>query len=101
VKDGTRTRGRQGHNLELYHLSYLHHRAATVARGGRQGYHRRSATVIIRSLPQENVSRAAEPRVVARAPLCDTAALPAANVGTDACGGPAAGVWTLCHRAGL
>jgi hypothetical protein len=26
VKDGIRTRDRQGHNLELYQLSYLHHR---------------------------------------------------------------------------
>jgi hypothetical protein len=25
VNDGTRTRDRQGHNLELYHLSYVHH----------------------------------------------------------------------------
>jgi hypothetical protein len=26
VKDGIRTRDRQGHNLELYQLSYLHRR---------------------------------------------------------------------------
>ncbi len=25
VNDGTRTRDRQGHNLELYQLSYVHH----------------------------------------------------------------------------
>jgi hypothetical protein len=49
VKDGTRTRDRQGHNLELYHLSYLHRRVAVGRpRGGRIGYHRRSAAVIIR-----------------------------------------------------
>jgi hypothetical protein len=42
VKDGTRTRDRQGHNLELYHLSYLHRRVA-VGRphSGSIGYHRR------------------------------------------------------------
>ena len=49
MKDGTRTRDRQGHNLELYHLSYLHHRAAAgLPRSGRLGYHRRFAGVIIR-----------------------------------------------------
>ncbi len=26
MNDGTRTRGHQGHNLELYQLSYVHHR---------------------------------------------------------------------------
>jgi hypothetical protein len=49
VKDGTRTRDRQGHNLELYHLSYLHRRVAVGApHGGRLGYHRAFAAVIIR-----------------------------------------------------
>ena len=48
MKDGTRTRDRQGHNLELYHLSYLHHRVADGRpRGGRLGYHRHFAAVII------------------------------------------------------
>ncbi len=34
MKDGIRTRDRQGHNLELYQLSYLHHRQ------GSKWYHR-------------------------------------------------------------
>jgi hypothetical protein len=49
VKDGTRTRDRQGHNLELYHLSYLHRRVAVGPPcGGRLGYHRAFAAVISR-----------------------------------------------------
>ncbi len=36
MKDGTRTRDHQGHNLELYQLSYLHHRQGT------EWYHRRA-----------------------------------------------------------
>ena len=35
MNDGTRTRGHQGHNLELYQLSYVHHRQGT------ERYHRR------------------------------------------------------------
>ena len=37
VNDGTRTRDRQGHNLELYQLSYVHHRQGT------EWYHRRGS----------------------------------------------------------
>ena len=49
MKDGTRTRDRQGHNLELYHLSYLHHRLTDGRpHGGSIGYHRRSTAVISR-----------------------------------------------------
>ena len=45
VKDGIRTRDRQGHNLELYQLSYLHHRCdaprrRAVAGAGLQGARR-------------------------------------------------------------
>ena len=34
MKDGIRTRDRQGHNLELYRLSYLHRRDHTPPRPG-------------------------------------------------------------------
>ena len=36
VRDGIRTRDRQGHNLELYQLSYPHRRLCTPATGGLQ-----------------------------------------------------------------
>ncbi len=62
MKDGTRTRDRQGHNLELYHLSYLHHRTA----GGRPldgsiGYHRRSTAVISGERRRSSLGKAGVP----------------------------------------